>query len=382
MREHWQPTIFGRLEYGSQVRDSMAAQARVAWPAAEPSLLLLPPSRRGLLAQLPRPLRLAFATLSGTISLALAACSPTAAPTPINPEKTKPTPSPTREVPKLAVTPTPTPKLKFLPIKTENLAKPPGGAAIEEGWKWIMVKVILENTSKGEFYTLPSWRGIKITTAEGFAYEATGCYLQKELSLPPTFRVRGQIFPYSWERRPFEICSKVPNVSTDYTLEYPDASKTKVTRGFVDPDKLRYPTDHPDLDFSKVGTTFNIPNKGEITIVDLSKDAFRTSEWKRHGGSSSDIVYKLTARFFNASKGQNNNFLITLGEVFGTDGFIYHPPWTDYRSSDANAGRLRGTVGPNLTKDFEIYLALPGQFPGGKLPVGGDIKTIFNFSAK
>lgn len=67
----------------------MLVQAREAWPTAEPSLVFLPPRRRGLLTRLPRPVRVACVALGGVISLVGAACAPTPAPPPINPERTK-----------------------------------------------------------------------------------------------------------------------------------------------------------------------------------------------------------------------------------------------------------------------------------------------------
>lgn len=82
MREHWQPSTFGRLEQGSRVRALMVERARAAWSTAEPSLLFLPPSQRGLLTRLPGPFRVVSATLSVAIGLASTACGPTPAPKP------------------------------------------------------------------------------------------------------------------------------------------------------------------------------------------------------------------------------------------------------------------------------------------------------------
>lgn len=349
----------------------------------------------------------------GGVGFVLDACSssspPTSEPTPtLEPTRT-PYPSPqtlpggprTVEKPKSASEPRreerkevlPTRDIRIQPVAIEEIAE---GVGLSEGWKWVLVYLLVENT--GQNYTkLPKIKGT-LKTKEGPSYEVVDVpsfYIsmlnepghtakQKEsgqklisdydqIQIPPGFRFMG--FNTTLDKMETVVFlaagAKVGVKTSAFSIEIPGYQKIDLSGVRQLPKKwmwgevlnagVKFPTDKPDSEFQDFGKILQISPHGEITPrVKHANQAF----------------VRLSIDAVNKNIGYDQPLSLKCIGVFSDNGILYpnFDPPTNYK------------IGPGVTKTQEFGFSLEYGFsnlPKSKstklvLSINGEVK-IFNF---
>lgn len=248
------------------------------------------------------------------------------------------------------------------PTRSEEASPKP-----EEGWKWVSVLYGVEN-SASQSHAVPKFSATLVTN-EGFEYKqnediSDGVDL---VVLPPHFRTigvwsfggYGELNAARFAQRLFKIAEKTTPSKLKIT-GFPDVD---LTRGIVDVKNLKFPTDRLDSDFEKFGTEISVGNKGKIAFVDVN-EVPKPGSYNKNGMG---IVLRLGIT--NASLGGNTTFSLNFPGIFSNDGIFYQ-----------SGERLNVSVGPGLSKEYQLVLWMPQKGVQGKLPVAGDVTKIFNLN--
>jgi len=260
---------------------------------------------------------------------------------------------------------------RIIPITViEGKKAPSSGNEAGPGWKFIYVKLAVENASDvPQSLQLDYDKTIyktKIATAEGYSYYpfsepaeyplnwiGTGGY-----SLPGGFRV--------WQIAPAGACSPyVVNIWYSNGLAFKVAENSHgyqlLVPGFepVNLDAARqisFPTDLPRNRFYDIGATIPIGNKGAIQVLRFEKP-------KGEG----QVEALLTVLYTNASGGYDQAFSLDYS-IIGNDG-VLRPEVTRWSSV---------VVGPGQKLEYPHKFCISPDAQDLKLIITGDIHAVFN----
>ncbi len=300
----------------------------------------------------------------------------------------------------------------------------------DSGWKYFYLEFAVENKSNGLqliAFGDGSYDKVLLVMKEGFNYQpllgtstdrsipfsqvnmiARATVEQKPvlipISLPPGFRVRGvgndltvqranslgRVSPVN--RLAFKVgkdtvpqklvISPVTIPPMDQAQGFPGSlpiagfQEPDLSKGPLNPDTVKYPTERPDSEFKNIGDTVEVPDRGSITIEAARKV-------QRQNATQIELKF----RFHNSNKGYTKSFNLVM-KFFGDDGILYTEAaeksqekvafrsqpvtWDGYFVSTAE-------IAPNTDLVTERYVpGAPPTLKGGKLMVSGDMNEIFN----
>lgn len=260
----------------------------------------------------------------------------------------------------------------------------------EPGWKYVNIRLAFENSSDNfiDIYSWESLSGIKLLTEQDWSYDldmlksigkdAFLPFYQFEFKIdtdrfkiPGGFRIAGdnlfENFPRDKWCESYYLRFKVAEKSSGYTLIIPGYPDTKITNNL---NSIVFPTTLPNSSFRAIGETLNIPEKGNLKILDFSRDP-------------DSSMANLTSELFNASGGYNQEF--NLGFIFVGDDGIFRCQefiWERAGTEDVSLFRLALpgpiTLGPEQTEILKANTYIPSNVKNIKLIITGDMNAVVN----